>query len=83
VSKHFVLDAPLLERSLLFPYFCISDCGIEIVDQWSHLGHVFSSKGDDLYDILRCRNSFIGQVNNLLCHFDKLHSLIRNRLFLS
>jgi len=59
----------------VFPYFSIVDCGIEIVDQWSHLGHVISSKGDDLYDILRCRKSFIGQVNNLLSHFDKLDLL--------
>jgi len=49
-----------------FSFFFIGDCGIEIVDQLSHLGHFISSKGDDLHDILCCINSFIGQVNNLL-----------------
>jgi len=58
-----------------FLLFCIGDCGIEIVDQCSHAtGHVVSSKGNDLYDILRCRNSFIAQANMLLCQFDKLDS---------
>jgi len=67
----------MMERSLFFPVFCISDCGIEIVDQWSHLGHVISSKVDDLRDILRCRN------RSIICyvHFDKLNSFMRNRLF--
>jgi len=59
----------------------IGDCDIEIVDQRSHLGHVISSEGVDLYDILRCRSSFIGQVNNLLCLFNKLDSFMRNGLF--
>jgi len=27
----------------VFPSFCISDCDIEPVDQWCHLGHVISS----------------------------------------
>jgi len=35
-----------------FSSFFICDCGcvIEIVNQWSQLGHVISSKSDDLYD---------------------------------
>jgi len=50
----------------VFPSFCFGVCGSEIVDQWSHLRYVTRSKGDDQYDILRYRNSYIGQVNILL-----------------
>jgi len=33
----------------VFPTFWVGDCGNESLDQWSHLGHVISSIGDDFW----------------------------------
>jgi len=64
---YFAQDTTLLEVciSVLFASFTIFTIvpflhGIEIANQWTHLGHVNSSKSDDVYDILRCRNILIG-----------------------
>jgi len=62
----------LAVANAVFLSYYIYNCGIDMVDQWSHMGHVIVLY---LYDILRCRNSCKEQVSNLLCHFDKLDFL--------
>jgi len=47
-----------------------------IVDYFVHLGHVITHHLADNDDILRRRNEFIGQVNNVLCFFSRLKSCI-------
>ena len=63
--------------------FYIGDKPIEFVDSFSHLGHLITNNSTDSADILRRRNDFIGQVNNMLCYFSKLTSCVKNRLFQS
>ena len=45
---------------------------IENVSSYVHLGHVITGQLDDFDDILKRRNNYIGQVNNVACYFDKL-----------
>ena len=61
----------------------ITDKPIEFVDSFSHLGHLITKKLTDSVDILRRRNDFVGQVNNVLCYFCKLTSDVKNKLFQS
>ena len=65
------------------PAFYIGNQAIEHVKQWLHLGHMLTNDLDDTADIIRRRNSFIGQTNNLLCQFSALDSFTLNRLFTS
>jgi len=70
-------------RYCLLPHFVI--CGsrptIEVVDSWSHLGHVISKVCDDKRDIMNRRTRFISQVNNIICVFGKLDCVTKMRLF--
>ena len=54
--------------------FSIGDNEIENVNSFSHLGHIINSWLDDSEDVLFRRNSFVNQVNNVLCFFGKLDS---------
>jgi len=63
--------------------FYVGDNPIEYVDSFVHLGHVITNHLADNDDILRRRNEFIGQVNNVLCFFSKLKSCIVYKLFQS
>jgi hypothetical protein len=65
------------------PLFQIGGRNIEVVEQWSHLGHIISSDMLDDTDIMNRRAWFIGQVNNLLCNFGHLDVLVKNKLFMS
>jgi len=69
--------APLISKCL----FTIGGMHMEFVSSHCHLGHVISSSLSDEQDILSRRNAFIGRVNNVLCHFLKLHSVVKARLF--
>ena len=53
---------------------------IEIVDEWSHIGHIISSRCDDSADSLNRRNCMIGQINNVICFFGKLDSTTKFKL---
>lgn len=63
------------------PSFSLGGNIIENVCQWPHLGHVINIQCSDSTDIIERKNSFTGQVNNMLCHFAKLDSLVKCRLF--
>jgi len=61
----------------------INGCSIKVVDNATHLGHVISHDSDDSHDVLRCRNKLIGQINNVLCTFHQLDSVVKNQLIKS
>jgi hypothetical protein len=63
--------------------FYIDGKPIEFVRSFSHLGHMISSELNDDEDIINRKTAFIGQVNNTLCYFDKLTSLVKFKLFQS
>ena len=65
---------------------CIFSVGgkpIEYVDSFSHLGHIITSNLSDTADITNRRNTFVGQVNSVLCFFNNLNSSIKYKLFQS
>jgi len=35
---------------------------IEVIKQWSHLGHIISHDMDDRYDIMRCHDCLVRQM---------------------
>jgi len=51
------------------PTFSVCSQPIEMVKQWSHLGHIISHDMDDRYDIMRCHDSLVRQINNVICFF--------------
>jgi hypothetical protein len=63
--------------------FFIGGKPVENVSQYSHLGHTINSSFSDSDDITNRRNCFVGQVNNVMCFFNKLDLSVRLRLFLS
>ena len=63
--------------------FHVGDSPIENVESFAHLGHVISNNLVDNDDILKRRNDFVGQANNVLCFFSKLKSSIVYKLFQS
>jgi len=48
------------------PFFYIGGNVIEFVNEWSHLGHVISTSGDDMHDIESRKSGLIGQINGIL-----------------
>jgi hypothetical protein len=63
--------------------FYVDNNPIEYVDSFVHLGHIIANHLSDSDDILKRRNDFVGQVNNVLCFFNKLKSCIVYKLFQS
>ena len=63
------------------PQFIICGSTIEMVDSWSHVGHVISKDCDDKRDIMNRRTRFISQVSNIICVFGKLDCVTKMRLF--
>jgi len=53
----------------------------DLVQSFSHLGHLITSDSDDGEDITIRKHSFIGQVSNTLCYFEKLSSFIKHKLY--
>jgi len=63
--------------------FMVQGKPVEFVSSYVHLGHLISDKLDDGCDISQRRCDFIGQVNNVLCYFQKLGSAVKYKLFQS
>ena len=63
--------------------FTINGNAIEVVQSWPHLGHIITSDMDDIRDIDRCRHKLIGQVNNVLCSFHQVDSIVKIALLKS
>jgi hypothetical protein len=56
---------------------------IEFTDHWPHLGHIIHDNSDDQEDILQQRNKLCGQINNVLCVFNKRDPFVKLKLLLS
>jgi len=61
--------------------FYIDGRVIDLVQSFSHLGHLILSDSDEREDITIRKHSFIGQINNTLCYFGKLSSFVKYNLF--
>jgi hypothetical protein len=87
-SKSKCLVVMPASRRCLFDFvkkctFYIGDSPIEYVESFAHLGHVITNQLLDNDDILKRRNDFVGQANNVLCFFSKLKSSVVYKLFRS
>jgi hypothetical protein len=60
--------------------FTICGQAIEYAEEWPHLGHMISVHCEDEYDIINRRNRMCGQINNVLCFFDKRDPVVKIRL---
>jgi len=54
---------------------------MDFVSSYLHLGHLIANKMDDDSDIIRRQGQFTGQVNNVICYFRILDSLVKYRSF--
>jgi hypothetical protein len=73
-------------RKFLAPYlkdhqFSIGGQPMEFVDSYRHLDHIINSQFTDDDDINKRKADFIGQVNNLLCHFRAVYPAVKCKLF--
>jgi len=66
----------------------LSDCDfrigrmpMEMVSSYCHLVHIVTSSLDDSPDIISRQNSFIDQVNSMLCFIGKLFSEVKIRSY--
>jgi len=62
------------------PTFFINDNAIEYVDKWPHLGNILDVNQSDSTSIVNRRNQMVGQINDVLCFFGKLDSIVKTRL---
>ena len=62
------------------PVFYIGGNVVEFVNEWSHLGHVISTSGADMYYIESRKFSLIGQINGILCDFRNVTCNFKIRL---
>jgi len=59
------------------PDLSIGGSNIEFVEKWPHLGHMISlNLSDDYDDVSLCTQSLIGQINTVLCRFERLDSTL-------
>ena len=63
--------------------FLIGGIAIYIVDEWPHVGHTISFRCDDKSDISNRRNCMVGHINNVICYFNNLDSLIKLKLVMA
>ena len=77
----------VIPRNKLFLQRYVSSCKfqiggnpIELVEKFTHLGHVINSNMDDNDDIQIKHDVFVKQTNNVLCYFNKLDSFVKNNL---
>ena len=78
-SKCMVIS-PHTRRNVQYCEFMVHGKPMEFVSSYVHLGHLIS---DTSCDISQRRCDFIGQVNNVLCYFQKLSSAVMYKLFQS
>jgi hypothetical protein len=69
------------QRTYNMPTFRLNGKDLTFADRYRHLGHLITVDVSDDEDIWHRRNELIGQINKLLCHFGKLDTVTKNRLF--
>ena len=72
-----------LEPQLNSIHFMIGGRMMEIVSSYSYLGHIISSTAGDSLDVSKRQHDFNGHINDMLCFFGKLPSIVKSRLFCS
>jgi hypothetical protein len=79
-----------IPRSQQYVHHYISSCKFltasnltEIVENFTHLGHVIYSNMDEIYDIQIKSGVLINQANNVLCCFKKLDSFVKCHFYRS
>ena len=60
--------------------FTLDGSAIENVSSWPHLRHIICSNCDDNYDIIDRSHKLAGRINNVVCTFSHLDSIVRTRL---
>jgi hypothetical protein len=65
------------------PIFSIAGNDMDFVEHWPHLGHYLSYNFDDEFDIARKTDILCGQINNILCFFNKRDVITKLRLLKS
>ena len=63
--------------------FFVGGSSVEFVDEWSHLGHNTTVSRTDNHDIIECRNSLCGQINNGLSYIGGLGIVTKLKLLRS
>ena len=81
-SKCMVIS-PYTRRNVQYCEFVVQGKPMEFVSSYVHLGHLITDNLDDSCDISQRRCDFVGQVNNVLCFFQKLCSAVKYKLFQS
>jgi len=79
-SKCMVIS-PTTRRSVQYCDFVLEGKPMEFVSSYVHLGHLLTDSLRDSSDILKRRSDFVGQVNNVLCYFQKQRSDVKYKLF--
>jgi hypothetical protein len=65
------------------PSFFIGGNSIDYVDKWPHLGHILNAALSDDDDVEHRRVQTVKQINDVLCYFGKLDSVIKLKLLYS
>ena len=73
--------SPRRRRSIQYCEFVLEGKPMEFVSSYVlHLGHLLTNRLDDSAVISQRRGEFVGQVNNVLCYFQKQCSAVKYRL---
>jgi len=78
-SKCMVIS-PTTRRSVQHCDFVLEGKSMEFVSSYVHLGHLLTDSLRDSCDILKRRSDFVGQVNNVLCYFQKQRTDVKYKL---
>ena len=85
-SKFLVI--PAHKRRHLYSAICncsfyVGNKKMDNVDRFSHFSHIITSSLVDNDDIVQRRSTFVEQINNVLCFFNKLNTVVKLKLFKS
>jgi hypothetical protein len=65
------------------PSFVIGGNCIDYVVKWTHLGHILNAELSDIDDVEHRRTQTVKQINDVLCYFGKLDTVIKLKLLYS
>lgn len=76
-TKCILFTPPGKRAATVRPDLYIDNRLIEYVSEWPHLGNIISVTQTDSACILHRRNQFIGQINDVLCIFNKVNVVLK------